>query len=123
MKTLTAAGTDIREVLVRPIFQNVYQIEFHQPPGIFSVTLVGLSRALWLAARIRPGADVRLVHEIAALMLLDANPVQSELDYRDLHALCDRQLVLLERLASGVERPHLTEHGRAVLQHVANRCT
>ena len=57
-------------------------------------------------------------HEIAALMLLDANPVQSELDYCDLHALCERQLVLLEKLTSGVERPHLTERGRLVLDSV-----
>ncbi|MDR5756472.1 hypothetical protein [Caballeronia sp. LZ035] len=61
MKTLTAEGTDVREVLVRPVFQNVYQIEFHQPRGIFTVILVGLPQALWLAARIRPGANVRLV--------------------------------------------------------------
>ncbi|MDR5833324.1 hypothetical protein [Caballeronia sp. LZ034LL] len=68
MKTLTAEGTDVREVLVRPMFQNVYQIEFRQTRGIFTVILVGFSQALWLAERIRPGADVRLVpaYEFAA---------------------------------------------------------
>ncbi|MDR5826088.1 hypothetical protein [Caballeronia sp. LZ043] len=61
MKTLTAEGTDVREVLVRPVLRNVYQIEFHQPRGIFTVVLVGFPQALWLAEQIRPGADVRLV--------------------------------------------------------------
>lgn len=61
MKTLTAEGTDVREVLVRPVFQNVYQIEFQQPRGNFTVMLVGFPHALWLAEQIRPGADVRLV--------------------------------------------------------------
>ena len=57
-------------------------------------------------------------HEIAALMLLDANPLQSELDHCDRDSLCERQLVLLEKLASGVERRRLTEQGRVVLQSV-----
>ncbi|SAK84699.1 hypothetical protein AWB79_05814 [Caballeronia hypogeia] len=57
-------------------------------------------------------------HEIAALMLLDANPFQSELDLCDLNALCERQLVRLEKLTSGIEHRRLTEQGRAVLQSV-----
>jgi len=58
-------------------------------------------------------------HEIAALMLLDTNPLQSDLDLGDLDALCDRQLVLLEGLASGNGHTRVTEQGRALLRTVA----
>ena len=58
-------------------------------------------------------------HEFAALMLLNTNPSQSNLDFWDLDALCERQLVLLEELASGITHPHITARGRAVLQSVA----
>lgn len=58
-------------------------------------------------------------HEIAALMLLDTNPLQSDLDIGDLAALCERQLILLEELTSGNAHRYLTPQGRAVLQSVA----
>ena len=58
-------------------------------------------------------------HEIAALMLLETNPSSEELDLGDLHALCERQLVLLENLASGYAHGHLTAQGRSVLKSVA----
>ena len=58
-------------------------------------------------------------HEIAALMLLDTNPQQSNLDLDDLDALCERQLVLLEALASGGAHARVTDEGRALLRSVA----
>ncbi|AET92196.1 hypothetical protein BYI23_C000500 [Burkholderia sp. YI23] len=58
-------------------------------------------------------------HEIAALMLLDTNPIQSGLDLDDLDALCERQLVLLEAMTSGGAHHRVTEQGRALLRSVS----
>lgn len=63
-------------------------------------------------------------HEIAALMLLYTNPLQSDLDLGDLDlgdlaALCERQLVVLEALAPGGTHTTVTEGGRALLRSVA----
>ncbi|OLL31115.1 hypothetical protein BTH42_12930 [Burkholderia sp. SRS-W-2-2016] len=58
-------------------------------------------------------------HEIAALMLLDTNPRPEQLDFGDLDALCERQLVSLEKLASGSVHGRLTARGRSVLKSVA----
>jgi hypothetical protein len=57
-------------------------------------------------------------HEIAALMLLDTNPHSNDLDLDDLDALCERQLVSLERLTSGYALASLTARGRSVLRSV-----
>ena len=57
-------------------------------------------------------------HEIAALMLLAANQNSSNLDLEDLDALCERQLVSLEKLASGYAHVHLTSQGRSILRLV-----
>ncbi|HWT67187.1 MAG TPA: hypothetical protein VN151_13820 [Terracidiphilus sp.] len=58
-------------------------------------------------------------HEIAALMLLETNPQSDDLDLGDLQALCERQLVLLENLASGFAHGRLTAQGRSILRRVA----
>lgn len=57
-------------------------------------------------------------HEIAALMLLERNPRSDELDLGDLDALVERQLVLLEKLASGQVHGRLTAQGRSMLKSV-----
>ncbi|MEM5345671.1 hypothetical protein [Paraburkholderia azotifigens] len=57
-------------------------------------------------------------HEIAALMLLDTNQQSEHLDLGHLDALCERQLVLLEKLASGGGHVRLTEEGRSILRSV-----
>lgn len=57
-------------------------------------------------------------HEFATLMLLDTNPHSENLDPGDLDALCERQLVFLEQLSSGLARGRLTAQGRTVLRSV-----
>ncbi|MGF6508459.1 hypothetical protein [Paraburkholderia sp. 32] len=57
-------------------------------------------------------------HEIATLMLLETNPRPENFDPGDLDALCGRQLVFLEKLASGCARGRLTAQGRSVLRSV-----
>lgn len=57
-------------------------------------------------------------HEIAALMLLEANQDSDKLDFEDLGALCQRQLVSLEKLASGYAHVRLTQQGRSILRSV-----
>jgi len=57
-------------------------------------------------------------HEIAALMLLETNQQPEHLDLGDLDALCERQLVLLEKLASGYAHVRLTAQGRSILRSV-----
>ncbi|CDY79153.1 hypothetical protein BGLT_01847 [Caballeronia glathei] len=57
-------------------------------------------------------------HEIAALMLLETNQYSNNLELEDLDALCERQLVSLEKLASGYAHAHLTTQGRSVLRSV-----
>lgn len=57
-------------------------------------------------------------HEMAALMLLDTNPFRGDLDLRDLDALSERQLVLLQALAFGDSHPCVTEQGRALLRMI-----
>ena len=57
-------------------------------------------------------------HEIAALMLLETNQNSNNLDLEDLGALCERQLVSLEKLASGYAHVRLTQQGRSILRSV-----
>ena len=57
-------------------------------------------------------------HEIAALMLLETNQNSNNLDLEDLGALCECQLVSLEKLASGCVYVCLTQQGRSILRSV-----
>jgi len=54
-------------------------------------------------------------HELAALMLLRDAPDQTNLDHADLEVLLERQLVTLEKQASGQGRPFITVNGHSVL--------
>ncbi|MBN3787842.1 hypothetical protein [Burkholderia sp. Ac-20353] len=58
-------------------------------------------------------------HEFATLMLVKSAPDQIDLGREELDTLLEQQLVALEQLASGQQRPHLTRNGDAVLQAVA----
>ncbi|MEM5314246.1 hypothetical protein [Paraburkholderia sp. JHI869] len=60
-------------------------------------------------------------HEFATLMLVKAAPEQIDLDREELDTLLERQLVALEQLASGGQRPRLTLDGDSVLQAVAGK--
>ncbi|SEF13473.1 hypothetical protein SAMN02787142_8070 [Burkholderia sp. WP9] len=60
-------------------------------------------------------------HEFATLMLVKAAPDQIDITRAELNSLLERQLVALEQLASGYQRPRLTRDGDAVLQAVARR--
>ena len=55
-------------------------------------------------------------HEFATLMLVKDATEQLEVDGADLKALLERQLVSLERLASGQALPRLTHEGRSFLK-------
>jgi hypothetical protein len=59
-------------------------------------------------------------HEFATLMLVKAAPDQIELNREELDTLLDQQLVALEQLASGHQRPRLTR-GDSLLQAVARK--
>lgn len=58
-------------------------------------------------------------HEFATLMLLKDSPDLPGLDNVDLEALLERQLVTLEKLSSGQQRPLITHDGRLFLKAVA----
>lgn len=58
-------------------------------------------------------------HEFATLMLLKDAPDLLSLDGADLEALLDRQLVTLEQLASGQQRPLITHDGQLLLRAAA----
>ncbi|WP_087736114.1 hypothetical protein [Paraburkholderia piptadeniae] len=60
-------------------------------------------------------------HEFATLMLVKAAHEQIDFSREELDTLLERQLVALERLASGVQRPRLTIHGVSVLQAVTRK--
>ena len=57
-------------------------------------------------------------HEIAALLLLGSDPRSNQLDFDDIDALCERQLVSLEKLANGYAHVRLTPRGQSVLRVV-----
>jgi len=57
-------------------------------------------------------------HEIAALMLIGTTRYPDDLDRDDLRALCERQLVSLEKLASGRAHVHLTARGHSILRSI-----
>jgi hypothetical protein len=54
-------------------------------------------------------------------MLIKDAPDQIELGRAELDALLERQLISLERLASGHSRPHVTSEGASILKAVARR--
>ncbi|MFL9861074.1 hypothetical protein PQR72_35940 [Paraburkholderia madseniana] len=58
-------------------------------------------------------------HEFATLMLLKDSAEQIDLDRADLEALLERQLVTLEKLASGEQRPLVTINGHSLLRAAA----
>jgi hypothetical protein len=60
-------------------------------------------------------------HEFAALMLVKAAPEQIDLNREELDTLLEQQLVALEQLASGAQRPRLTRDGDTVLRAVAGK--
>ena len=60
-------------------------------------------------------------HEFATLMLIKNAPDQIELGRAELDTLLERQLISLERLASGHRRPHVTGEGGSILKAVARK--
>jgi hypothetical protein len=57
-------------------------------------------------------------HEFATLMLVKDAPDQLELDHADLDILLEQQLVALETLSSGQQRPQITSDGVSILKAV-----
>ncbi|PLZ01689.1 hypothetical protein CY652_15065 [Burkholderia sp. WAC0059] len=57
-------------------------------------------------------------HEFATLLLVKDAPNQLEMEREELDALLERQLVQLERLASGHEAWHLTEIGDTAVRAI-----
>jgi hypothetical protein len=60
-------------------------------------------------------------HEFAILMLIRFSPEQIDLDREELHTLLERQLVALDDLPSGAQRPRLTQDGDSILRIIARR--
>ncbi|MGF6998352.1 hypothetical protein [Paraburkholderia sp. GAS32] len=58
-------------------------------------------------------------HEFATLMLLKDAPDPMSLDRADLETFLERQLVTLEQLASGQQRPRVTDDGQLFLKAAA----
>jgi hypothetical protein len=59
------------------------------------------------------------LREFATLMLLNDAPDLIDLERADLKARLERQLVALEQLASGQQRPRVTINGHSVLKAAA----
>ena len=57
-------------------------------------------------------------HEFATLMLVKDAPDQLELDHANLDILLEQQLVALETLSSGQQRPQITSDGVSILKAV-----
>jgi hypothetical protein len=55
-------------------------------------------------------------HEFATLLLVKDAPHQVEMDREELDALLERQMVMLERLASGAQYVRLTETGQNAIK-------
>ncbi|BFG80062.1 hypothetical protein PTKU46_80960 [Paraburkholderia terrae] len=60
-------------------------------------------------------------HEFATLMLVKAAPDQIDPTREELDTLLEHQLVALEQLASGRQRPRLTSAGNSVLRALVRR--
>jgi hypothetical protein len=58
-------------------------------------------------------------HEFATLMLLKDAPDPLSLDSEDLEALLEKQLITLEQLTSGQQRPLITDNGHLFLKAAA----
>jgi hypothetical protein len=54
-------------------------------------------------------------------MLVKAAPEQIDLNREELDTLLEHQLVALEQLPSGIQRPRLTRDGDSVLRAVARK--
>jgi hypothetical protein len=57
-------------------------------------------------------------HEFATLLLVKDAPTQSDMEREELDALLERQLVELERLATGHQQWRLTETGDSALRAI-----
>jgi hypothetical protein len=71
------------------------------------------------AAPLRQETKMLSPHEFATLMLLRDAPDPIDVDRADLEALLERQLVTLEQLAQGQQRPLITINGHSVLKAAA----
>lgn len=60
-------------------------------------------------------------HEFATLMLISSAPDQIDLNRHELDTLMERQLVTLERQATGGQRARLTQGGNSVLSAIAQK--
>ena len=60
-------------------------------------------------------------HEFATLMLVAAAPEQIDLNREELDVLLERQLVALEQLATGAQRPRLTRDGDSMLRAITRK--
>ncbi|MFP3552178.1 hypothetical protein SB861_15845 [Paraburkholderia sp. SIMBA_049] len=60
-------------------------------------------------------------HEFATLMLVKSAPDQIDLNREELDTLLERQLIALEELASGAQRPRLTRDGDSVLRAITGK--
>ncbi|MFP3557241.1 hypothetical protein [Paraburkholderia hospita] len=60
-------------------------------------------------------------HEFATLMLVKSAPEQIDLNREELDTLLERQLIALEELASGAQRPRLTRDGYSVLRAITGK--
>jgi hypothetical protein len=58
-------------------------------------------------------------HEFATLILVKSAPEQIDLNREELDTLLERQLIALEQLASGTQRPQLTRNGDSLLRAVS----
>ncbi|SAL88580.1 hypothetical protein AWB74_08632 [Caballeronia arvi] len=58
---LAKEGVDSKDVIVRPLTDSGWRIELPRPDGLFVVVVVDQPEALWLAKRIRPEAEIRLM--------------------------------------------------------------
>jgi hypothetical protein len=57
-------------------------------------------------------------HEFATLLLVKDAPTQVDMEREELDALLERQLVQLERLASGRQQWRVTESGDSALRAI-----
>lgn len=60
-------------------------------------------------------------HEFATLMLVASAPEQIDLNREELDTLLERQLIALEQISSGAQRPHLTHDGDSILRAIARK--
>lgn len=85
------------------------------------ILLVKRAQRIRLPAKRRCSQETEMLspHEFATLMLLKDAPDPMSLDRADLETLLERQLVTLEQLASGLQRPRVTDDGQLFLKAAA----